>query len=222
MRTRIGDSITAFFAKFEHGHETEFQIHCIEGETMGAKPLVILLSGKMGSGKTTTADLLASALSARRTNNVYRTRFAKPLYEMHDAVLPIARRYGIPVEQKEKDLLQLIGTEWGRHRFGPNIWAHATRNEVEAMNWPEEFNNYVIIDDARFESEMLAFPNAFTIRLECPREVRMARCEAWRDRENHPSEVGLDGWDSWFMKIQTDKILPEKAVLQILEMLCED
>ena len=39
-------------------------------------------------------------------------RFAAPLYEMHDSIGEVARKYGIPFAEKESLLLQLLGTEW--------------------------------------------------------------------------------------------------------------
>ena len=168
---------------------------------------VILLSGKQGSGKTSTADDLAHVLSGdgipdgileaittgevkRPLNSVLRTRFAQPLYEMHDAVLEVLKSYGLERDiVKDGPLLQLLGTEWGRNTIDENIWVDLVKNKVRASD-----ADFVVIDDARFENEFWAFgaPRCLRVRLQCSEAVRKTRCSMWRDITDHPSEIGLD------------------------------
>ena len=153
---------------------------------------VILISGKQGSGKTTTADELAGELMNQYGDDgtILRARFAQPLYEMHNAVLDILKNYGITRNiKKDGPLLQLLGTEWGRKTIDENIWAELTYNKVMTLK-----PRFAIIDDARFENEFDIFPAETTlrVRLDAPEEVRKERCSMWRDATDHPSEVGLD------------------------------
>ena len=93
-----------------------------------------------------------------------------------------------PREKKSSPLLQFLGTEFGRKR-DTDIWVNLAKNKAEQLLKSCQF---VAVDDGRFENEFHAFPDAFKIRLECDRDIRKARCDAWRENEFHPSEVGLD------------------------------
>jgi phosphomevalonate kinase len=159
---------------------------------------IVMISGKQGSGKTTISD----ALAARLGGAAIRLRFAQPLYEMHNAVLSILAAYGMarPGLVKDGPLLQILGTEWGRNTIDPDIWVRCIQNKVAEIG--KKFQEaVVIVDDMRFRNEFDAF-SALKIRLECPREIRKARCSTWRDNENHQSEIDLDEYsDSWLFNL---------------------
>jgi len=150
---------------------------------------IILLSGKQGSGKTTTAKELVKAMADVKGNKyVGLMKFADPLYDLHEYILNyMERATGIPRVEKDGELLQLLGTEWGRKKYGANVWVNILRRKVEKA--PQD---KIIIDDARFENEFDAFPEALRVRLDAPKAVRKERTHAWRDNDQHPSEVGLD------------------------------
>lgn len=162
--------------------------------------ITVFISGKQGSGKTTTSDELAAACRVFGRVTA-RARFAQPLYEMHDAVLTILANYGIqrPIV-KDGPLLQLIGTEWGRNTLGENVWVNCIENkrsQIAAMT------DVLIIDDMRFPNEFDVPTDSFgpllKVRLECPRDERKRRCETvsmWRPNENHPSEIALDEYSA--------------------------
>lgn len=198
---------------------------------------VILLSGKQGSGKTSTADAVARGLMAhgipmpkdhikKEVGEVYilgpsvmRIRFAQPLYEMHDAVLKVLASYGVvrPELVKDGPLLQLLGTEWGRKTIDENIWVDLVRNSTQECG-----ADFVVIDDARFENEFNAFgaPRCLRVRLEAPQEVRKSRCSMWRDVTDHPSEVSLDAYASdrmFDLYLDTENQTKEENVTKIME-----
>lgn len=158
------------------------------------KHTVILISGKQGSGKSSTADLVAQILESDGLKT-YRTRYAKVLYMMHDAVRDIGRKYGIDFPDKNGPLLQYLGTEVVRNNFGEDSWVNCLKTELKELKEP----SFVIIDDCRFVNELKAFDNnpnfdVLKVRLEASREVRKARTNAWRDNDSHPSETGLDNF----------------------------
>jgi hypothetical protein len=93
-----------------------------------------------------------------------------------------------PREKKSSPLLQFLGTEFGRKR-DTDIWVNLAKNKAAQLLKTSQF---VAVDDGRFENEFHAFPQSLKIRLECDRDLRKARCDAWRDDEFHPSEIGLD------------------------------
>ncbi len=154
---------------------------------------IILISGKAGSGKTTLAQALCLLLM-KKNFSVLHTTFAKPLYLMHDKVLSVLTDVGMSVEKKDRRLLQLLGTEWGRQTIGENIWVSYLANFVE--KWEAGFKSqqtrYVIVSDLRFVNEFESFPDALRIRLECSEEERRGRADSFPKDTFHQSEVNLD------------------------------
>jgi hypothetical protein len=157
---------------------------------------ILLISGKQGSGKTSNTNAIMEIVLGLGYLPVI-FKFARPLYEMHDAILPILHKYGIRPEAMTKDgeLLQVLGTEYGRRRIRESIWIDVCRRQIDAYlneTGPGTEGRLAVIDDARFENEFDAFPDAFRVRLEAPEEVRKPRCSYWREEVNHSSEIGLD------------------------------
>lgn len=193
------------------------------------KIIPILISGKQGSGKSTLAHKVAEGLQAHGGFVFCQYSFAAPLYEMHDAVLEVARGYGLKVLKKDGPLLQLLGTEWGRKHFGENVWVDLVKNsiEIDAKNLNCKPIAYVpIISDCRFENEIEGF-NEFRpvkIRLECPSAIRKVRIEAtpgqcWRENTNHPSEIGLDLYRKWDSICDTYKFSSDQIAQDVLKQI---
>lgn len=167
--------------------------------------MVILFSGKQGSGKSTTVEGLQSQLEANGIK-VKRFKFAQALYEMHDAVLAVLTEYGIKRDiAKDGPLLQLLGTEWGRNTINKDIWVNCAQNWHKKQLLRETSTTVYIFDDCRFKNELDAFPDSLKIRLEAPSHVRKDRCSAWRDNEKHQSEIDLDDYMHKFdLVVDTD------------------
>jgi len=173
------------------------------------KHKMVLISGKQGSGKSTLAEGLFNNAVVYGHLPVY-LRFASVIYEMHDAALAVAKKYGVPVNKKEGDLLQYIGTEWGRALKGENVWVNALKTRVEQEIVEREilpngvdYPLLVVIDDMRFPNEFNAFMDSQLmvdgtflevkkLRLVADTETRKARCSYWRENDQHTSETGLD------------------------------
>jgi hypothetical protein len=176
----------------------------------------ILLSGKQGSGKTTLAAAVEKRFRAAGLGLV-RHRFASPVYTAHDAVYAVLRPLGIVSDTaKDGDLLQLIGTDWGRKK-DPDIWVKAARAHVAQLEEHVRGTSVILvslIEDARFENEFDGFPEALRVRLECPEIVRRARTTSWRENTAHESEVGLDEYAKearFDLMLRTDTGLVEDA-----------
>jgi cytidylate kinase len=185
----------------------------------------LLISGKQGSGKSKTSDALEKLLN-KDGFNAYRTKFARPLYEMHDLLLSYLTRIGIKVPQKDGKLLQLLGTDWGRVVYGEDVWVRCTKHDFAAMKEAyakggASFKGGVfLVDDLRFQNELAAFQeDGFTVRLECDKWVRKARAESWRDDDTHQSEIDLDNSLSSFDMVidTTTDSSPESTAHEILE-----
>lgn len=186
--------------------------------------MVLLLSGKMGSGKTTLANAVADRWEQDSLRKAVLINFADGLYEMHDFCLNYLSRHGIPVQKKDRKLLQWLGTEWGRE-YDADIWIKILKSRMGAHFKYLSTIGYepgqvlFIIGDARFENEADAFPDALKIRLECASEVRKKRCTRWTDTGNHPSETGLDRYFKWNMKFDTTVASVDECVEKLMTVL---
>lgn len=176
---------------------------------------IIALSGKQGSGKTTTAKMLKEALQSKGVE-VRMMKFADPLYDMQNAIQEILGRYGVGMKVPDGKLLQLLGTEWGRSTLSDTIWADILIERIKLVTGEK---TVVIVDDTRFPNELVAlqFLKAFTVRLEAGEGARKVRAEKWRDRTDHPSEIALDGY-SFDLLADTEKHKAATVVNCILRM----
>ncbi len=163
---------------------------------------VILISAKQGGGKSTLSCQMRKLImeeAGREGFNWVAVEmiFAGAIYDMHNYCRAYLRRYGIPTPGvKDGELLQYLGTEWGRKKFGENVWVDLLRGKIEKQIADSErvgVNKLVIVvPDLRFKNELDVWPGAYRVRLECPEEVRRARCSAWRENTAHASENDLD------------------------------
>lgn len=134
----------------------ENQIHCVDQhvvETFDAKPRLIGLTGKAGSGKDTIGEYLDEMYCYRRIS------FAQPIRNA------IAEIFGLPFEcfqhplkeealenigRSPRQLMQWLGTEWGRNLVHPDLWLILAKESIEAA-WADGLG--VVITDVRFENE---------------------------------------------------------------------
>lgn len=151
-----------------------------------------MISGKQGSGKTTLGFELKK-MSVQMGLDLKVLKFAYPLYEIHAEVERICRKYGMGWKGIDGELLQVLGTEWGRVK-NPNMWVDAAVASAKSF---KPVPDIVVFDDCRFLNEIDAFDNSdvqqvLKVRLECPDEVRKFRAAKWRANGQHKSETALD------------------------------
>jgi hypothetical protein len=116
------------------------------------KTALVALAGLAGCGKTTVA------LGLVKNHGFHRISFADPLREMGRAfgltseemstgkMDPLARYGG----KTPRQILQSLGTEWGRQMVDPEVWVNATRGRILDV-WRD--GGEVVIDDCRFDNE---------------------------------------------------------------------
>lgn len=189
--------------------------------------MIVMISGKQGSGKSSASDGLAKILEERSIlNRVKRYRFADPLYKMHDAVRKILQEIGVTsydFNNTDGNLLQMIGTDWGRNTVSKDMWIKAAQNKYETFVSVSSklSTNYFIIDDLRMKNEFEAF-NALRIRLECPEEVRKLRARKWRTNTTHQSETDLDDWvDKFDLVVNTEALSAEETLETIFNFVID-
>lgn len=187
--------------------------------------MVLLISGKMGSGKTTLAEAIRDEWLTKKRRAVCLMNFAGALYQMHDYCRDYLLNNGIETEKKDRKLLQWLGTEWGRAK-DENIWVKIVQNQIKRLE--KEYHEQVplkieplfIIADCRFPNELAGFPDAISVRLECDRELRKARCSRWSDSgETHLSETALDLERNFNFTFDTGKMPVKKCVEWVIARL---
>jgi len=115
---------------------------------------IIGLTGKARSGKDTVGKYLCE-------NHGYaRVSFAGPLKDMIGALLKLSpdelelnKDNQLPViGYSPRELLQTLGTEWGRQILHENFWVDIARAEILSLQQRNECSG-IVITDVRFENE---------------------------------------------------------------------
>ena len=111
--------------------------------------------GAAGSGKTYAADLLCKLIHDSKRHS-----FSTPLKDMLERTMGFTyeQLYGDKKEiiddrygKSPRQIMQTLGTEWGRNMVHPDIWVIAINNQIDSR---EKVGATVhIIDDVRFENE---------------------------------------------------------------------
>ncbi len=115
------------------------------------KKIIIGLAGRKASGKTTAAKHLVAELGFTRLS------FADPIRNMiGDFLLDMG--YGVdyvdslltnqkeqvlaPIGVSPRDLMQTLGTEWGRDCVTNDVWTHLARRRLNRMD-----ETLIVFDD---------------------------------------------------------------------------
>lgn len=156
--------------------------------------MIIGLSGLAGAGKTTAARILEEEAGYDIVP------FAGPLKAMTRAFGLTAAEMAGELKESPCDALcgktprqfmQWLGTEFGRHMVGPDIWVNAWRRNVERAVEVQQMDRtcgyrgrLIVADDVRFDNEAAA------IRAMGGRVIRIERPGAGsRSGAGHASEL---------------------------------
>lgn len=184
---------------------------------------LILISGKKRTGKTTLQKALFKKLFNTENAFPLEINFADEIYRIHDYAVKKMKELGLHSGlEKHRELLQFLGTEWGRNFYGENVWCEVLKKKVEVAT--RNGYTHIIVSDCRFRNEFDSFPEALRIRLVADIDTRKNRSvEGWNDlAENHPSETDLDqyGADKKFdLTFCTDLLTVEDCVWKIMTQL---
>jgi len=192
--------------------------------------LLIILAGKMRSGKNTFATMLKNELE-KYNLHVKEIAFADTLKEWcsedFKSLINIINEFCDKINPNPYDanlqtlineikttndnwfenknkitraILQIIGTELVRKRIDPNFWINELIKKIQKLN-----TNF-IITDARFPNESCLLPNITnfkTITIKINRNTGIT--------SNHPSETALDSYDNF------DYIIDNNDTLEVLK-----
>lgn len=191
------------------------------------------ISGKMGSGKTSVSQYLVDQHGFERMSfatplkELEKIHAAFPPGEWYNKVWDIASGLAMSVGSpdrtweiakaivegfhlfkptsgiKNRALLQYIGTEVVRDRFGDATWAKYLVNNIKSPN--------VVVDDVRFisEAEELLSAGFTLVRLEISPNTQIKRLSSLHGeidsaKLKHRSEIELDNYDKFYRVINND------------------
>jgi hypothetical protein len=169
---------------------------------------LIGLTGQAGCGKDTFADFLCEAEAYRRI------AFADPLKDAICNILGVSREKLEDRDYKERvipsigksprQMMQTLGTEWGRERVNPSLW---TVLAEERINVRLQYR-HVVVTDVRFENEASLIRNMGGIII----KIHRYNIDAMR----HASEAGIElrlGRDLIIINNKDLSHLKEQAIL---------
>ncbi len=149
----------------------------------------IYFVGKAGSGKTSACNFIIQKYG------FYAVKFAAPMYDL-------ANRY-IDMKRKDRNLLQILGTDVGRMLVNKDIWTNRLLEDIYMIDETRKRLNMsqisYVLDDCRFSNEHKNLKNQgwIGIFLDTLDDVRIKRLSG-RDGNvdiellNHKSETEID------------------------------
>ena len=149
--------------------------------------VIIGLCGGMGVGKSTAFESVQFLYG----KNAVLVKFAQPLYDMQEFIYRrISSVYQRPEGfKKDRKLLQLLGTEWGRDMISPSIWIDLWKNELVRIR---ESGKIAVCDDVRFPNEILALKELCGYLVMVKSDKVLARVGDQLGIGGHTSEKPLD------------------------------
>lgn len=185
--------------------------------------LILGISGKQGSGKTTAANYICEILESTELLDVKHFTYASGLYELsrlvHSSVVSMT---GVTVPwKKDRLLLQSLG-EYTRS-LDPDIWSNHLVQKILQDKRPHR-NRVVVISDLRYKNEFARLKSleadnckVVIVRLNCSDTIRSNRASAYASAD-HISEIDLD--DAIFdLEIDTHKNSVRTTAYLILQCL---
>jgi len=121
--------------------------------------MLIAIVGKMGCGKSTVTDYIMD-----KQDDACLVKFAGPLYDIQKYIY---ERTKLELSgEKDRQLLQWLGTEWGRKK-SVNLWKDIF--EADSTNLLKTYN-LVLNDDCRFlnEAELIHDMGGLIVRISGP------------------------------------------------------
>ena len=175
----------------------------------------IYICGKAGAGKTYAAKYLMEHYG------YVQAKFAYPVYD-------IARNY-FGMKEKDRNLLQIIGTDCGRAKEYENIWVDRFCEDLRIVQRSREklglSKNNFIVDDCRFANEHEALKKCGWVGIYLDvsdeiREKRLAKRDGTSQKETlqHSSETSVDGFKDQLVKIDSSQTL-EKTYRQLSDLI---
>lgn len=169
--------------------------------THNLMPLLIAVSGKLGTGKDYIAE---HELLPMIKGFVSRMAFAdhvKVTVAAEDPAIDIIECLQGVKSPELRRRLQVTSTEKGRDIYGPDIWIRALENWIKIRRLRDGTPDIVLVTDCRFinEAQWIMEHGGLLIRIKAPSRNEYAlqqeskgNPEIYQAIKSHPSETELD------------------------------
>lgn len=122
------------------------------------KPFLIGISGKAYSGKDFTADAIKQLFSDLK---IYKIAYADAVRNMLKSIVDVDAIYKLNKKEEPieglgvslRELMQSLGTDWGRHILGDNFWVNILNKRINDNSFLTEAD-VIVISDCRFQNEI--------------------------------------------------------------------
>ena len=143
----------------------------------------IAFGDKSRVGKDTAASYMISRYGGKRFS------FAKRLYKIMDFIQDVC---GIPRE-KDRKLLQILGTEWGRDK-DPNLWVNLTLKDIEESKVIYGTENFYITD-VRFRNEFDRLKEEGWIMIKITRNISVKKVGGVKNHSSESNDIKDEEWN---------------------------
>ena len=122
------------------------------------KPFLIGVSGKAYSGKDFTADAIKQLFPDLK---IYKIAYADAVRNMRKGIVDVDAIYKLNKKEEPieglgvslRELMQSLGTDWGRHILGDNFWVNILNKRINDNSFLTEAD-VIVISDCRFQNEI--------------------------------------------------------------------
>jgi len=164
-------------------------------------PLLIAVSGKLGSGKDYIAENLLLPLIGKTVSKMAFADHIKINVASQDPNISLRQCLEGDKSTELRRKLQIAGTEQGRCLYGPDIWVTTLENWIRLRRLRDRNPDVVLVTDCRFpnEAKWIEDNGGLLIRVHAPsrNEVALKResggCNTtYTAIKEHLSETALD------------------------------
>lgn len=140
------------------------------------RPKLIGVTGRAGSGKSLVASMVAGGIVIQLADPLYAA--LAMMLGLPESLLRDRRFKEQPIEwigQSPRQMLQTLGTEWGRDSVRQDIWLELCKRRIALLQ--EHGAEVVVVADVRFENEAAM--------------IRQAGGQVWHVRRPLADEAGV-------------------------------
>lgn len=192
-------------------------------------PLLIAVSGKLGSGKDYIAENFLLPLIHGVVSKMAFADQIKINVASQNANVDLINCLQGNKSMELRRLLQIAGTEQGRDRYHPDIWIDTLENWIKLRVLRDGTPDVVLVTDCRFpnEADWIERNSGLLIRVNANsrNEIALRREsngneESYNAIKNHPSETSLDDYQFTY-NINNDPEMADTVKDQICEIITQ-
>lgn len=154
-------------------------------EFIDHKPIIYVISGKSGSGKSKSAEIIKDIYYKKNKKGIILS-YATPLKEYAKNILNWNEE-----EAKPRDFLQQVGVELIKEKIDKEFLIKRVLQDIKVYSY---FYDVIIVSDARFVEEiecLKGFDKVISIHINSNID------DLTEKQRNHSTETGLDNYNDY-------------------------